>query len=56
MLKIEKGNAVKEQTKEQPKNVNCKHSGYRMVDGKLVCAECGELSKSDRWHRNVYGK
>ena len=56
MLKIEKGNTVKEQTKEQPKKANCKHSGYHVVDGQLVCAEWGEPSKSDRWRRNVYGK
>jgi hypothetical protein len=35
---------------------NCKHGGYKMVAGQLVCASCGEPSPSKKWESNVFGR
>lgn len=45
MAKIEK----------KEKSETCKHSGYLMKDGELVCSGCGEPSPSPLWRRNVFG-
>lgn len=37
------------------KEKHCKHPGYRMHDGQLVCANCGEPSQTERWQENVFG-
>lgn len=33
----------------------CKHAGYLMRDGALVCAQCGTPSESPKWRANVFG-
>ncbi|MEK7765268.1 MAG: hypothetical protein AAB368_03425 [bacterium] len=37
------------------KKGNCKHFGYLLKDGKLICADCGEPSPSEKWRDNVFG-
>ena len=38
------------------KKKSCLHSGgYKMLEGVLVCALCGEPSASTRWRNNVFG-
>jgi uncharacterized Zn finger protein (UPF0148 family) len=35
---------------------DCKHPGFLIKEGKLLCATCGEPSASVKWKQNVYGK
>lgn len=33
----------------------CECPRFKMVDGDLVCTECGEPSTSEKWRVNVHG-
>lgn len=40
---------------QRQKEVECKHQGYRMREGELVCDSCGAPSPSRKWRSNVFG-
>lgn len=35
---------------------HCEHSAYALVEGALVCSNCGAPSPSAKWSQNVYGE
>lgn len=34
----------------------CEHPAYAIVEGVLVCHNCGAPSPSEKWQGNVYGE